>query len=192
MRIILVIALLVFFYKSSACSCEWGGNFLNNVITAELIFKGNVVGRTFHLSNGEEYHDLPTAYKSKNENKLDEFYGMGESITIEVIELIKGTEERKRIRIFDSDGADCRESIGNFKIGSTYIFSTYKPNREEPKLPSETTDDYAIYGCTENWLEFLPDTNEVFGRINGKSHKKKLKTMAYNKFLEEITEHNML
>jgi len=190
-RLKLTFLLTVISFSSFACSCDWGGNFLNAGAFGELIIKGRVVERTFHLANGEEYNDSPTAYKSKIENNLDEFYGMGESITIEIIEIIKGTEGRKTIRIFDSDGADCRENTSIFQVGSTYIFSVYKPKREAPKLPNETDDDYAIGGCSENWLEFNSETNEVTGLIKGNSIRKRAKTWKYDKLLNEITEHTI-
>jgi len=187
------LTLLILFasLNSIACSCDWGGNFLSSVVYGELVFKGKVVERTFHLENGEQYNDQQTAYKSKVANNLHEFYGMGESISVEIIEIIKGKESRKKIQIFDTDGADCRESTSYFTIGKTYVFSAYRPNREDPKLPNETSKDFAIHGCSENWLEYITETNEVRGRIKGKSPRRRDTSIPYDKLLDVITEHNM-
>lgn len=189
-RLKLTFLLTIICWNSFACSCDWGGNFLNSGAFGELVFKGRVIERTYHLSNGEQYNDWDAAYKSKQANNLDEFYGLGESITIEILEIIRGSEQRRKIRIFDSDGADCRDNTGNFNIGSTYIFSAYKPNRSEPKLPNETIDDYAIHACSENWLTFNSETNEVTGRIKGNNIRRRQTTWTYERLLEEITEHN--
>jgi hypothetical protein len=190
MRIFITFLFVAWSFQSFACSCDWGGNFLKSASLSELVFKGKVLKRTFHLENGQKYSDQKIAYKALIESDMDQFYGMGESITIEVIEIIKGGETRKTFRIFDSDGADCRENTSNFVIGQSYIFSAYQLNREQPELPNETKNDYAIHGCSENWLEYLPETDQVKGRIRGKSPRKNRITYSYIKLVNEITEHN--
>lgn len=187
MRIFITLLLVAGSFQSYGCDCDWGGNFLESGAFGEFVFKGRIVERTFHLANGEEFKDSESAYRSMIENELDHFYGIGESITVEVIDIIKGSKQLKTIRIFDSDGADCRANISNFTIGSAYIFSAYKPNRQEPKLPNETSKDFAIGGCSENWLEYNSETDEVSGKIKGKSINRARRTWKYSKLLNEIT-----
>lgn len=187
-KLTLLVAVLIFTLDSEACSCNWGGNFIHSSSLGELVIKGKVIARTYHLENGERYTELDKAIQSKINNKLDEFYGMGESITIEVLELIRGTESRRTIEVFDSDGGDCRVSTKLFELGKTYIIATYKPNRQAPKLPNETLNDYAIGGCSENWIEYLPDSDSVKGMIKGKSIRKRTRSMSYAKLLESIKE----
>lgn len=54
-RLKLTFLLTIITLSSFACSCDWGGNFLKSGVFGELVFKGYVVERMYHLANGEEY-----------------------------------------------------------------------------------------------------------------------------------------
>ena len=111
----------------------------------------------------------------------------GQKVTIQGT--IIDTETKKTIEIFNTDGADCRAEISGFEKDKIYVISIYQPKRKYSKLPNETDSDYAIGACSENWLEYLIDKNEVRGYITGKKRRIK-KTYSYEKLVKKITLHN--
>ncbi|MDY8135407.1 hypothetical protein [Aquimarina sp. 2201CG5-10] len=173
--------------KVIACSCQWSGNFLRIANNSELIIKGKIIEHNYHTENGKRFTDYDEYFAETLNNEFDPFYGTGESIKVEIIEVLRGKEERKVIEIFDTDGADCRASIRKFKTGKIYIFAMYKPRRTGTKLPNETENDYAITSCFESTLEYFPKENKVFGMIKGKSYKRKSRKYSYEKLKRKIT-----
>ncbi len=172
--------------KITACSCEWSGNFLRIANNSELVIKGKIIEHIYHTENGKRFTDYNEYSTETLNNEFDTFYGTGESIKVEILEILRGKEERKVIEIFDTDGADCRASIQEFKTGKTYVFATYKPHRTGTKLPNESDNDYAIGSCYESTLKYLSKTNQVFGMIKGKSHRRKNRKYCYKKLKEKI------
>lgn len=176
--------IILFFLTSTvtfACDCEWGGNFISSSKHSDIIIKAKVVELLWHfedgktLSSSEDFGDYLVTTTAT-------YY---QSIKVEVIELIKGKEHRKVFEIYGSDGVDCRESIHIFELNKTYIFAIYKTEKTDYSQPNEDEKDYAIGGCSEKWLEFLPETNSVKGYIKGKKRRKKI-SFSYEKLLKEI------
>ncbi len=184
---LLLAILLLFSFQAFACSCDWGGNFLRVAKNSKTIVKAKVIERVYHTENGKRFTDYQEFLLETKNNKFDPFYGIGESIKIEILELIRGTEKRKVVEIFSSDGADCRVGTNLFEKGKIYVMSIYQPRRSEPKLPNETNSDYAIFACSENWVEFLPETNEIYGQIKGRYYRKKARRYSYDKMIKKIT-----
>ena len=181
---LLILFTLLIANQTLASSCKWSGNFIKSSKKSETIIKAKIVGMLYHFENGK-------TIDSNNQSKLSDYLldknqGFYQSIKIEVIELIKGKEQRKHFEIYGSNGNDFRESINIFKLGKTYIFSIFKSRKTEYSQPNEDENDYAIMGCSENWLECLPRTNEVRGYIKGKNRRKK-RTYSYSKLLTKIT-----
>lgn len=187
-RISFILTLLSASFSASACSCDWGGNFIKAAKNGQLVIKGKVIKRTYHLENGARYDDINQAIQAQIDGNPDKDYEMSESITIEIVEIIRGQETNKTIDIFNTDGADCRESTEHFDLGETYIFSTHRISQSGPGLPNETNADYAIYGCAENWLKFITDTNKVRGKIRGVSLRKKVTSLKYKRLLKALKE----
>lgn len=173
-----------------ACSCEYGGNFLYAAKFSKTIVKAKIIEHIYHTENGKQFTDFEAYVAETINNEFDPYYGTGRSMKIEILELIRGTETRKIIEIFNTDGADCRASIEGFEKGKIYVMSIYQPKRTKPKLPNETDSDYAINGCSENWVEFFPETNEIFGIIKGKSYRRKTRTYSFDRLIKKITNHS--
>ena len=182
-----ILIILLISIKVNACSCEWSGNFLRIANNSELVIKGKIIEHIYHTENGKRFTNYDEYFTETLNNEFDPYYGTGESIKVEILEIIRGKEERKIIEIFDTDGADCRASISDFKTGKIYVFATYKPERTGTKLPNETINDYAIGSCYESSLEYFPETNQVFGMIKGKSYKRKNRKYSYEKLKRKIT-----
>lgn len=178
---IITIILLIISTLTFACSCKWGGNFIKSSKYSKVIIKAKVVEMLWHFEDGKTLSNEGNFgdYLIKTDK---EYY---QSIKVEVIELIKGKEERKTFEIYGSNGVDCRESIHLFKIDKTYIFGIYKTQKTKYSQPNEDENDYAIGGCSEKWLEYLPNTNEVNGYVKGKNRRKK-RIYSYEKLLKKI------
>jgi hypothetical protein len=182
-RILTTLFLLITSF-SFACDCEWGGNFIYSSKFSELIIKGKVIEK---LYNFEDHKVISESNKAEFEDyifkKNQEFY---KSIKVEIIELIRGKEKRRIIEIFGTNGSDCRSGIDDFKKGGIYIFSMFKTVKSEYNQPNENETNYHIDGCSENTLEFIPETNEVFGVIKGKSSCRKNRKYSYEKLKRKI------
>src|SRR5690606_8692456 len=80
-----------------ACSCSWT-NFLKASKNSELIIKAKVLKHNYYLSNG----------KLTDLTNVDSLDYSGHSITVELTEIIKGTEKRNIFEIYGGNGWDCR------------------------------------------------------------------------------------
>src|SRR5690554_2652409 len=128
---ILAIIFILISTLTFACSCYWGGNFIKTAKNAELVVLAKVVERNFHLENGKTFTTLEEAVNASFEEEYDhppEFY---ESIDLEIISVVKGKEKRKIIRIFASNGADCRTGVRDFEINKVYLMTPTLSQYEE-------------------------------------------------------------
>lgn len=180
-KILTLIILLLISSNAIACDCKWGGNFIKSSKYSEVIIKAKILKKIYHFEDGttlnsdQDFDD----YLIKT-NK--EYY---ESIEVEVIELIKGKEERKIFEIYGSNGVDCREAIHIFEINKIYVLGIYKSKKTEFSQTNEDENDYAIGGCSEKWLVYIPKTREVKGYIKGKNMRRKI-LYSYDKLLKKI------
>ena len=63
----------------------------------------------------------------------------------------------------------------------------FKTRKSKYNQPNENEKNYHIDGCSENTLEFLIETNEVYGVIKGKSSRRKNRKYSYEKLKRKIT-----
>jgi hypothetical protein len=142
-----VLALLVILAlpKSAfACSCMWAGPFSKVAPSQELIVLGEVLS---HYKN---------------------------SMDVRVIEVLKGTEEGKTIRIWGDTGALCRPYVSHFPVGTTWLVAVRKTTAEqsppfwERLLQPAHKSDYAISICGDFWLKVQDD--RAVGRVTVKDY----------------------
>ena len=183
-RILTTLFLLITSF-SFACDCEWSGNFIYSSKFTELIVKGKVVEKLYNFEDKKVINESNISeFEEYIFKKNQDFY---KSIKVEIIEIIKGEEKRKIIEIFGTDGSDCRAGIDDFEKDRIYIFSMFKTRKSEYNQPNENEKNYHINGCSENTLEFLIKTNEVYGIIKGKSSRRKNRKYSYEKLKRKIT-----
>jgi len=153
-RAVLGMALLVNLTLPSgavACRCLWGGPFSKVALHKEVIILG----------------ELLSYYKN--------------SMDVQVIEVIKGTEDRKTIRIWGDNGALCRPYVSGFPTGTTWLFAVsalptktvgeqLRFSSEEGFISSSDNKEYAISICGEFWLKVRHE--EAIGRITVDHHSK--------------------
>jgi len=139
------------------CSCMWAGPFSKVALGKELVVLGEVLD---HYKN---------------------------SMEVRVIEVLKGTEEGKMIRIWGDTGALCRPYVSHFPVGTKWLFAVQKTTGEQASslwerlFPSVHKSDYAISICGDFWLE-VRDGRAV-GRVT---------VEHYSNFLEWVPLSEML
>jgi hypothetical protein len=183
-RFITILFILISSYSFSS-DCYWGGNFIKSAKYSKLTIKGKVIDLYYHFEDKK-------IINQSNESEFEEYVFKKEqnffqSIKIEIVEIIKGKERRKIVEIFGSNGNDFKTGVSNFEKGKFYIFSLHKTISSEYKLPNEGKDDFHIDGCSENYLEYFPESNQVYGYIKGKSNRKKKRKYSYEKLKRKIT-----
>jgi hypothetical protein len=107
-----------------ACRCIWAGPFTKVALATELVVLADV--RSY------ERHGMDVA----------------------VIEVLKGEEDRRTIRVWGDDGALCRPYVATFPRGTRWVFALQR----EPG-----SGDYAISGCGAFWLAVQGD--QAVGRV---------------------------
>ena len=106
--VMLMISLSMMF-NSTPCSCECDGDCTFKPVSdsSEFVALVKVV----------EYSDYIKVENLNDEEK------MPLSMIVEVIEKYKGSENRKRLKIWGDDGALCRPYIEDFTLGSYYLIA---------------------------------------------------------------------
>jgi len=138
--ILLLFGLLNAVYSpiSPNCSCDWEGPFIEMAKESDLVARIKVLD---HQEMMEIYEDsIPNA------------------MIVEVMEVYRGTEQRKEVKIWGDNGFLCRPYINIFPIGSEWILSLQKG---EQSIEGEAEDDYSIYICGESGL------HAVDGQVKG-------------------------
>ena len=136
---------------AAACSCLWGGPFSKVALGKEAIILGEIV----------------SYYKN--------------SMEVQVIDVIKGAEDRNTIRIWGDNGALCRPYVSGFPIGTTWVLALsplpvktigeqLKLGSEEGFISSPGNKEYAISVCGDFWLKVRHE--EAVGRITVDHHSK--------------------
>ena len=186
-KALLITFLVLISTTGFACSCDWGGNFIRTAKNAELVIKAKVIGRNFHLvKNGKVFSSIEEVVQETLKSEYDNETDFYESIDLEIISVIKGNENRKIIKIFASDGSDCRSGVRGFKIGKTYLLTPTLSKYSLWYLPNEKEADYFLWGCSETSIEYKSESNMVYGLIKGKSNSKKPIEYDFNKLIKKI------
>ena len=180
---ILILILSLFTSFSFACSCEYGGNFIKVAQYSDIIVKAKVIESSFRFTLGNKIAES----KEESDGIVQIDSAPIPYIKIEVIDYIKGYESRKTLTLFGTDGADCYDGLDQFEINKQYIFAIHERKPDE-LMPTENGEKiYGMGGCSEMWIEYLPDTNEVYGLIKGKSHRRHKRKYSYKKLIVKLT-----
>lgn len=144
MKKILVILIILYSIpligKVYACSCEWIGPFFKVAKGTDLVVLVKII------SYGSYSGNMPM------------------SMDVEVIELIKGDETRRVIKIWGDTGILCRPYLSRFQSDSVWVLSLFKSRSEGYfRHPNEKEGDYNISGCGEYYMKVKNDV--VIGLI---------------------------
>ena len=147
--VFLPVVLLLFTVKARACSCNYGGPFLKVALGTPFIA---VVKVTKYLT----FKDI---YEQKTPMSME----------VEVIEVYKGSESRKKITVWGDPGNLCRPYLSTFKEGQYYVIA-FSPGRPGGH-PDEQATDYSISICGAYWLTVDFDKKTATGDIDSKDKK---------------------
>ena len=90
------------------------------------------------------------------------------SMDVTIVEVLKGTETRRVIRVWGDDGALCRLYVSAFPRGTHWILAL-------KRLREPAAQDYVISICGDVWLEVRGDL--AVGRITVPQHGRSLETV---------------
>ena len=116
------------------------------------------------------------------EDYLDgEIPGYGEnmpySMIVEVVKKYKGSEDRKRIKIWGDNGALCRPYLSQFKIGTYYLISPSILGANRMEVEDEM--DYEFFTCSTEFLQVDMKSNMAYGKFS--KWKKKISLEKFEK-----------
>ena len=151
----IAILLILTCTRNFACDCEWAGNFLEMASTSEVValVKVKKYNNFFQFTGGltTDEHQQPL------------------SATFEIVELLRGDEQRTVIEVFGDPGNLCRPYIDYLKDGSYYVVALNKSEGiNHGNGIIETQNDYFLWNCGEYWISYDSSNNKVQGRITAR------------------------
>jgi hypothetical protein len=135
---------------SFACDCVSQGEFLTVAPKSEFVA---LVKVTKYLS-----------YKSIYERQTPM------SMEVEVVEVYKGTETRKKLVVWGDNGILCRPYLSQFDTGKYYVIAFYQASDGSKGYvhQDERPTDYAISICGDYWLKADMDRQKAVGSVTDK------------------------
>lgn len=144
--------------KVYPCSCEWNGPFFK-------VAKGTSLVALVKIKNYGSFSGNISMY-----------------MEVEVIELLKGDDTRKILKVWGDTGMLCRPYLSRFQSDSIWVLSLFKSHSEGYfRHPDEKEGDYNISGCGEYYMKVRNDT--VIGLIDNVNYNDPPQFMNLTNFL---------
>ena len=148
-KVFLFLSILLISIESFACSCTCTKNCKFNAISDRQAFVA--------LVKVIEYSDFL-------EDEIQGYDGkMPFSMTLEIIKKYKGSESRKRIKIWGDNGVLCRPYIAQFKIGNYYLIAPSKIKNNNDK---KQNGGYDFFSCWVDYLEVDYEKKIAYGNYS--------------------------
>jgi hypothetical protein len=142
-RFIIFVSILAAFSSSeaTACSCMSKGNFVEYANQSEGVIRAKIVGYGNQLSHGNS---------------------LFESMSVEVIAVVKGNLQFESIVLLGDPGHLCRDYVDsrNFVIGEEYLIALHGDEAVQP-----------FGGCGEAWLKIRDDVAVGYVWTDGEPQK---------------------
>jgi hypothetical protein len=123
LRTLALLAVLLLPGVAHACTCNWAGPFTKVALGTDLVVLAEV--------------------RSHDRQRMD----------VAVVDVLKGVERRRAVRVLGGDDASCRPPVTGFPPGTRWVLA----------LKRMGGCDYALSVCGEFWLEVRGD--RAVGRI---------------------------
>jgi hypothetical protein len=154
-KLLLTIAILTFGQLTFACECGSQGDFLK------------VAGKTqfVALVKVTKFLTFKDIYKEKTPMSME----------VEIIEIYKGKETRKKVTVWGDNGILCRPYLSKFELGKYYVIAFFKGSEGTKGLANENekVTDYSISICGEFWLN--ADKKNKFAESTTAEYKTRIK-----------------
>lgn len=169
LKLILTIAFFASSHFTFACSCFSAEPFLTVAPTSEFVA---LVKVTKYMSFGGIY-DKQTPM----------------SMEVEVIDVYKGKETRKTLKVWGDNGILCRPYLSVFQPGNYYVIAFYRASdgSQGQVHQDERPTDYAISICGDYWLKADMDKRKAVGSVT-----KKQLEISFSALKKELASSNEL
>lgn len=137
-KLVSIIAFLTLGQISFACDCGSQGDFLKVVQKTQFVALVKVT----------QFLTFKDIYNKK----------IPMSMEVEIIEIYKGKETRKKVTVWGDNGILCRPYLSKFELGKYYVMAFFKGTEDARgfALEDEKITDYSISICGEFWLNADP------------------------------------
>lgn len=129
--------------KAYACDCEPQGDFYNVSPNADFV----ALVKVNSYLTFKHIHDNPIPM----------------SMNVEVLEVFKGIENRKEVRVWGDLGHLCRPYLSQFSVDSFYVIAFFKGEEGRFGHKDENKSDYSISNCGEYWLKATAESSKLIG-----------------------------
>jgi hypothetical protein len=147
-RLIIIFAVyLVTTTSVFACDCDYQGPFLKMAQRTPFVA----------LVKVKKYLTFEDIYNVKTPMSME----------VEIIDVYKGKETRKTVKVWGDIGNLCRPYLSEFKEEKYYVIAFYSGNYGG-RHPDEKDSDYAICNCGAYWLTVDFEKSNVTGDIDSK------------------------
>jgi|JFJP01.1.fsa_nt_gi hypothetical protein len=135
LKILLTIFFLTIGQTILACDCDSQGEFLTVAPTTKLVALVKVT----------KYLTFKDIYEEKTPMSME----------VEIIEVYKGKETRKKVIVWGDIGNLCRPYLSIFEVGKFYViaFETGSDGSKGFAHKNEKITDYSISVCGDYWLK---------------------------------------
>lgn len=160
--IILTIFLSLLTMKTYACDCESQGNFYKVSPNSDLV----ALVKINKYLTFKDIYDSPTPM----------------SMEVEILEVFKGVDNRKKVKVWGDVGNLCRPYLSQFSVDSLYVIAFHKGEKgSEFGHRDETENDYSISNCGEYWLKISSESNIEINKLRSLYDRTKDLTPTYFK-----------
>jgi hypothetical protein len=130
--------------KTYACDCESQGNFYKVSPNSDLV----ALVKINKYLTFKDIYDSPTPM----------------SMEVEILEVFKGVDNRKTVKVWGDVGHLCRPYLNQFSVDSLYVIAFQKGEKgSEFGHLNETENDYSISNCGEYWLKANRKSDTLIG-----------------------------
>ena len=150
LKILLTIFFLTFGQTILACDCDSQGEFLTVAPKTKLVALVKVT----------KYLTFKDIYEEKTPMSME----------VEIIEIYKGKETRKKVIVWGDIGNLCRPYLSTFDVGKYYViaFDSGSDGAKGFAHKNEKISDYAISVCGDYWLNADIKKQIATGSVNNK------------------------
>jgi hypothetical protein len=153
----LSVVLLLLTVKAWSCSCNYQGPFIQMAPATPLVALVKVT----------KYLTFQDIYAVKTPM----------SMQVEIIDVYKGTENRKKVTVWGDPGNLCRPYLSAFKEGQYYVIA-FSPGRTKGGHKNELATDYTISICGTYWLTVDFAQKTASGDIDSKDQQSQTMSLS--------------